>query len=79
MTERTVSISDMSYMHAVFGDFDENINIIQKEYKVSIYSRDEDIRVKGDENAVDKEPEENDLKSGLFRFFIMNVCRCTLS
>ena len=54
MTERTVSISDMSYMHAVFGDFDENINIIQKEYKVSIYSRDEDIRVKGDENAVDK-------------------------
>ena len=54
MTERTVSISDMSYMHAVFGDFDENINIIQKEYKVSIYSRDEDIRVKGDEHAVDK-------------------------
>ena len=54
MTERTVSISDMSYMHAVFGDFDENINIIQKEYKVSIYSRDEDIRVKGDGNAVDK-------------------------
>lgn len=54
MTERTVSISDMSYMHAVFGDFDENINIIQKEYKVSIYSRDEDIRVKGEENAVDK-------------------------
>lgn len=54
MTERTVSISDMSHMHAVFGDFDENINIIQKEYKVSIYSRDEDIRVKGEENAVDK-------------------------
>lgn len=54
MTERTVSISDMSHMHAVFGDFDENINIIQKEYKVSIYSRGEDIRVKGEENAVDK-------------------------
>lgn len=54
MTERTVSISDMSHMHAVFGDFDENINIIQKEYKVSIYSRDDDIRVKGEENAVDK-------------------------
>lgn len=54
MTLRTVSISDMSQMHAVFGDFDENINIIQKEYKVSIYSRDEDIKVKGEENAVNK-------------------------
>ena len=54
MTEKTVSISDMSQMHAVFGDFDENINIIQKEYKVSIYSRDEDIRVKGEENAVNQ-------------------------
>ncbi|MBQ8790903.1 MAG: PhoH family protein [Ruminiclostridium sp.] len=54
MTEKAVSVSDMGQMSALFGDFDENINIIQKEYKVSIYSRDDEVRIKGDENAVQK-------------------------
>ena len=53
MTEKAVSIQDMSQIHEVFGDFDSNINIIQKEYKVSIFSRDDEIRIKGEENAVD--------------------------
>lgn len=53
MTEKAVNIQDMSRIHEVFGDFDSNINIIQKEYKVSIYSRDDEIRIKGEENAVD--------------------------
>ncbi len=52
MTEKAISIADMNYMHSIFGDFDENINIIQKEYKVSIYSRDDEIRIKGDDSAV---------------------------
>ncbi|MFR2153371.1 MAG: hypothetical protein ACLS48_00630 [[Eubacterium] siraeum] len=43
----------MSRIHLIFGDFDNNINIIQKEYKVSIFTRDDEIRIKGDENAVD--------------------------
>ncbi|MBP3921831.1 MAG: PhoH family protein [Ruminiclostridium sp.] len=54
MIEKSVSVSDMGQMSALFGDFDENINIIQKEYKVSIYSRDDEVRIKGDENAVQK-------------------------
>lgn len=54
MIEKSVSVSDMGQMSALFGDFDENINIIQKEYKVSIYSRDDEVRIKGDENAVHK-------------------------
>lgn len=53
MTEKVVSIQDMSRIHLIFGDFDNNINIIQKEYKVSIFTRDDEIRIKGDENAVD--------------------------
>ena len=57
MTEKAVSVSDMGQMSALFGDFDENINIIQKEYKVSIYSRDDEVRIKGDENAVQKASE----------------------
>ena len=53
MTEKAVSIQDTSRIHLIFGDFDNNINIIQKEYKVSIFTRDDEIRIKGDENAVD--------------------------
>ena len=57
MIEKAISVSDMGQMSALFGDFDENINIIQREYKVSIYSRDDEIRIKGDENAVQKASE----------------------
>ncbi|MBQ2797891.1 MAG: PhoH family protein [Ruminiclostridium sp.] len=57
MIEKAISVSDMGQMSALFGDFDENINIIQKEYKVSIYSRDDEVRIKGDENAVQKASE----------------------
>ena len=46
MTEKAVSIQDMSRIHLIFGDFDNNINIIQKEYKVSIFTRDDEIRDK---------------------------------
>ena len=53
MTAKSVSIQEMSQIHEDFGDFDSNINIIQKEYKVSIFSRDDEIRIKGEENAVD--------------------------
>ena len=65
MTEKAISVSDMEQMHALFGDFDENINIIQKEYKVSIYSRDDEIRIKGDENAVKKASEVINLLIGM--------------
>ena len=65
MVEKAISISDMGYMGALFGDFDENINIIQKEYKVSIYSRDDEIRIKGDENAVGKAAEVIELLIGM--------------
>ncbi|MBE6879786.1 MAG: PhoH family protein [Ruminococcaceae bacterium] len=65
MIEKAISVSDMEQMHALFGDFDENINIIQKEYKVSIYSRDDEIRIKGEENAVQKASEVINLLIGM--------------
>lgn len=65
MTEKAISVSDMEQMHALFGDFDENINIIQKEYKISIYSRDDEIRIKGEENAVQKASEVITLLIGM--------------
>ena len=54
MTEKALSLSDIGLMHDIFGDFDENINIIQKEYKVSIFSREDEIKIRGEENSVDK-------------------------
>lgn len=54
MIEKSVTVNDMNSMHDIFGDFDENINIIQREYKVSVYSRDDEIKVRGEETAVDK-------------------------
>ncbi len=65
MIEKAISVSDMGQMRALFGDFDENINIIQKEYKVSIYSRDDEIRIKGEENAVQKASEVINLLIGM--------------
>ena len=68
MTEKAVNIQDMSRIHEVFGDFDSNINIIQKEYKVSIYSRDDEIRIKGEENAVDNAQQVNSIKKNTIVF-----------
>ena len=65
MTEKAISVAELSDLHALFGDFDENINIIQKEYKVSIYSRDGLIKIKGEETAVDKASEVMELLKGM--------------
>lgn len=43
----------MDCIHAIFGNLDENINIIQKEYSVAVYSRNGEIIVSGAEANVD--------------------------
>ncbi len=57
MTEKSLLLPDIDIMHDIFGDFDENINIIQKEYKVSVFSREDEIKIRGEENAADKAAE----------------------
>ena len=39
MTELTVQVDDLEKLHALFGDLDSNIGIIQKEYGVSAKDR----------------------------------------
>lgn len=39
-------------MIAVFGAFDENIKLLEKELDVSILSRGEELRIEGEENAI---------------------------
>ena len=53
MAEKSIMVSGMDCIHAIFGNYDENINIIQKEYNVSVYSRDGDIKVNGAEPNAD--------------------------
>lgn len=50
MTELTTEIDSLDKLHALFGDFDCNITILQKEYGVSIFSRGEAVKVVGAED-----------------------------
>ena len=36
MTELKIELDNLDYLHALFGDFDCNITLIQKEYGVSV-------------------------------------------
>lgn len=52
MAEKSITLEKMEVLHTIFGDFDENINIIQKEYSVAIFNRGSDIKITGaDENV----------------------------
>ncbi|MBD5080529.1 MAG: PhoH family protein [Ruminococcaceae bacterium] len=53
MAEKNISVNGMECIHSIFGNFDENINIIQREYNVSVYSRNGEIIVNGAEANVD--------------------------
>lgn len=47
MTELEIELDSLETLHTVFGDFDCNIAIIQKEYGVSVFSRDGKIKIVG--------------------------------
>lgn len=52
--ERTVNADRVEDLIAVFGSFDENIKRIEEELHVQIINRGTDLKVTGDEEAVDK-------------------------
>lgn len=54
MAEAVVNVSSMNSIIALFGQFDENVNIIQKQYNVVLLSRGNDIRISGEEADVSK-------------------------
>lgn len=53
MTETVIELDNLEYLHSIFGDFDSNITILQKEYGVSIYSRDGKIKISGQEDRAE--------------------------
>lgn len=54
LTERMVNAERIEDMIAVFGSFDENIRRIEEALSVMIVNRGSDLKVSGDEEAVDK-------------------------
>ncbi len=54
MVEQTFSIDRMEQAVSLFGSFDENIKLIEKEFGVRVISRGSEIKIQGDEESVDK-------------------------
>ena len=52
MAERIINVDRLESILDLFGNYDENINLIQKEYSVAVLSRGEDIKISGDEENV---------------------------
>ena len=52
MAEKLISVDSMETMLSLFGSYDENVNLIQREYDVAVLGRGEDIKITGDEQGV---------------------------
>ncbi len=52
MAEISLDIKSLEQMSELFGAFDENIKMLEKEYDVSITSHNETIKIRGDENDI---------------------------
>ncbi len=54
MVEQTLNIERMEQAVSLFGSFDENIKIIEKEFSVVILCRGSELKIQGDEENTDK-------------------------
>ncbi len=54
MAECIINVENIEQIITLFGNYDENINILQRQFNVAILSRGNDIRVSGDEDNVNK-------------------------
>ncbi len=54
MTEQTLSVNSTEQLLELFGNFDENIHCIEREYKVSVSTQANMLKVKGESAAVSR-------------------------
>lgn len=52
MAESVIKVDSVDEIRTLFGSFDENINILQRQYGTAVLSRGTDIRISGDESGV---------------------------
>ncbi len=48
MSEASLTMESLEQLHALFGDFDSNVNLIQKAFGVTIFSRGSDVKITGE-------------------------------
>jgi len=51
MSEISLTMENLEQLHALFGDLDSNINLIQKAFGVTIFSRGSDVKITGGEDG----------------------------
>ncbi len=67
MADTALTISNNEQLRAVFGDFDRNINVIQKAFSVTVFSRGSEVKITGDdEQSVSKAKKAIDTLCGFF-------------
>ena len=54
MAEVVINVDNIEQAISLFGNYDENINILQKQYNVAILNRGNDIRISGGDDDVNK-------------------------
>lgn len=54
MAEVTINLENIEQALSLFGIYDENINLLQRQYNVAILNRGSDIRISGGEESVAK-------------------------
>lgn len=54
MAEQTIAVERIELISNIFGNFDENAKMIEKEFNVSLVSRGEELKITGDEDNVAK-------------------------
>lgn len=54
ITEQIINIDRMEHAVALFGSFDQNIKLIENEYKVHIIGRNSELKIEGDAENVSK-------------------------
>lgn len=52
MTEQIISVENLEDVLTLFGSYDENINLIQREFDVVVLNRGSDIRISGEDKNV---------------------------
>lgn len=58
MSDLSMKLNSAEEISAVFGDFDRNINLIQKAFSVTIFSRGSEVKISGDDELSVKKAEK---------------------
>ena len=54
LTEQTINIERVEFVYGLFGNLDENVRLIEKEFSVKVALRSGEIKVSGEPEDVDK-------------------------